>query len=41
MKTRTKNIKKDLLSYRMKRRKAKSGKWMYEGSSFERLEPNE
>jgi hypothetical protein len=41
MKTRIKNFKKELLSYRMKRRKAKSGKWMYEGSSFERMNPEE
>ena len=41
MKTRIKNIKKELLSYRTKRRKANSGKWMYEGASFERLNPNE
>lgn len=41
MKTRTKNLKKDLLSYRTKRRKANNGKWMYEGSSFERLNPEE
>jgi hypothetical protein len=41
MKTRVKNIKKELLYYRMKRRKGNSAKWMYEGSSFERLNPEE